>query len=287
MGTFYSRVVQPLNTFLSLGSWVGWVISGTGLTSAVLIAWASTTWAWYWSTFSWAGVAIAFLIALLVFAVVAFLLSLAFRPWQQPASEKKPNGDLGQGDVPALSNKPLESGDMFGRPALTQLPPALATGLYVSDIRFTVDDLEKNRRAELTMRVFNGTGLAVEFSSLFGRITFKAPNSADPQHAGELPTPALRHDVAKVVYPLQEWLFILEQRVPAQEADKMVAMIAADVAIHFDLTGLDISVFPMGEPKQAERLPLWSGVSCRAGICFGRIINAVVNIGIGTSAVAK
>src|SRR5258708_28665999 len=114
--TFYSRVIQPLNTFLSLGSWVGWAISATGLTGAVLIAWASTTWTWYWSTFNFAGVAIAFLITLLVFAVVALLLSLAFRPWQQPPSEKKPNSDPGQDDVTPPNNKPLKSGDMIRRP---------------------------------------------------------------------------------------------------------------------------------------------------------------------------
>jgi hypothetical protein len=280
MGTFYSRVVHPLNTFLSLGSWVGWAISASGLTGAVLIAWASTTWTWYWSTFSWAGVAIAFLIALLVFAGVALLLSLAFWPWQRPAGEKKPNDDLGQGDVVQPSNKSPAS-EMFGRPTLTQLPPALATGLYVSDIRFTFDDLEKNRRAELTMRVFNGTGRAVEFSSLSGRMTFKAPNSADPQHTGELPTPSLRYDVAKVVYPLQEWLFILEQHVPAQDADKLISMLQNDVPIHIELDGLAISVFAQDDPKKLERLPLWNGITLRRGISIGRIINVAVHVGAG------
>jgi hypothetical protein len=78
MRHLYSRFVQPLVGFLNLGSWVGWALSGTGLTGAVLIAWASTTWDWYWSTLHWAGIAIAFLLALLVFALCAFLFRLTF-----------------------------------------------------------------------------------------------------------------------------------------------------------------------------------------------------------------
>ena len=168
---------------------------------------------------------------------------------------------------------------MLGSPTLTQLPPALATGLYVSDIRFNVDDLEKNRRGELTMRVFNGTGRTVEFSSLSGRMTFTAPNSADPQRKGTLPSPALRYDVAKVADPFQEWLLILEQHVPSQEADKLIAMLQDDVPIHFGLENLNISVFAQNDPKKVERLQLWYGVAIHRGFTFGRIINGVVNIG--------
>jgi len=191
--------------------------------------------------------------------------------WDNRRSRQKPSLDDENG-----GKQTMVDADKVFPPTVTQSPPTLAVGLYVSDVRFTFDDLEKNRRAEMTMRVFNGTGRAVEFSGLSGQLTFSAPNSADPER---LPTPTLRHDVLKIAYPLQEWFFILEQRVPAQEADKMAAMIAADVAIHFDLTGLDISVFPKGEPNEAERLPLWGGLSCRHGICFGRIIHAVANFG--------
>jgi len=56
-------------------------------------------------------------------------------------------------------------------------------------------------------------------------------------------------------------------------------MLQDDVPIHFELEGLDISVFPQGDPKKLERLPLWYGVDIRHGISFGRIISAVVNIG--------
>ncbi|TWB86823.1 hypothetical protein FBZ93_1264 [Bradyrhizobium macuxiense] len=276
MGNLYSRVLQPANTLLSLGSWAWWVISAiTGLTAAAVIAWASTTWDWYWSTFHMAGAAIAFLTAWVLLAVGFLLLGIAVRVWraeQAPVQVDSPK-------IPQLNGPALASDDKIPPPTVTQSPPTLAVGLYVGEIRVMLDDLGKNRRCELTIRVFNGTGGAVEFEKLAGNIKFDAPNNTDPERRGTLPTPTLRHDVAKVVYPLQEWLFILEQHVPASEADSLVAMLQADIPIHFDLTGLAMYVFAQGKPDEVERLSLWDGISCRRGIHFGRIINATVNIG--------
>ncbi len=63
---------------LRAGGWA-WIIFCwlTGLTGAVVVAWASTTGAWYWTTFNWAGVAAAFLCALLIFATSFLLVALA------------------------------------------------------------------------------------------------------------------------------------------------------------------------------------------------------------------
>jgi hypothetical protein len=88
MGIFYSRVIQPINTFLSLGSWMWWAIASvTGFTGAAVIAWASTTWSWYWTTFSWAGVAAAFLAAFLLLATGFLIVALAVQALRRPPSE--------------------------------------------------------------------------------------------------------------------------------------------------------------------------------------------------------
>lgn len=282
MGNLYSRVLQPANTLLSLGSWVWWAVSAiTGLTAAALIAWASTTWVWYWSTFNIAGAAIAFLAAWVLLSAGFLLLGLAVRVWR--AEDASAQVDPQASQRLQQNNPALASDDKIFLPTVTQSPPSLAAGLYVGEIRVTLDDLEKNRRSEVTIRVFNGTGRAIEFEKLTGNIKFAAPNDNDPTRKGTLPTPALRHDVAKVVYPLQEWFFILEQHVPASEADKLVAMRQADIPIHFDLTGLAMHVFVQGKPKDVERLSLWDGISCKGGIQLGRIINASVQIGISSS----
>src|SRR4029077_275548 len=149
--------------------------------------------------------------------------------------------------------------------------PTLQTGLYVSDIRFGFADLDE-RHGEISMRVFNGTGRVVEFSSLYGHIRFTSPNSTDPLHMGELPTPSTRADMAQAVGPFKEWLVILSQRVPATEADKLLAMLAADIPIHFDLSGLTIEVCARDGRQKAERLPIWGGLSYNRGSGFGQII---------------
>lgn len=153
--------------------------------------------------------------------------------------------------------------------------PTLQAGLYVSDIRLTFASLTE-RHSEISMRVFNGTGRVVEFSGLSGHIKFRSPNSAGS--SGDLPTPAARADMAQTVGPFKEWLVILSQRVPAAEADKLLAMLAADIPIHFDLSGLTIEVYAQDEQQKVERLPIWGGVSYNHGNGFGQIIYATAHM---------
>lgn len=174
-----------------------------------------------------------------------------------------------------------DAGNIFHPPTVTQTQPKLESGLYVGEIRFSIGEIKNDRHTEITMRVFNGTGRIVEFVKISGRITFKAPNSADPALMGELPTPAARPDMNPSVHHLTEWLLIFTQRVPATEADKIVTMLERDIPIHLDLSGLEIEV-KSGEDR--GKLPLWGGVSYSPKYGFGRIIHAVVNIGSVSSA---
>jgi hypothetical protein len=173
--------------------------------------------------------------------------------------------------------------DRFPSPTISQLHPTLEASLYVCDIRFTFADLKKNRHSELTMCVFNGSGRVVQFVTLSGKIKFNAPNNSDPDRMGELPTPALRPDTARTVDQLQEWLLILSQQVPADEADKILAMLRTKTPIHFDLSGLNIRVAASDKPSETERLPVWSGVSYKQDYGFARIISASININLGQS----
>jgi hypothetical protein len=78
--------------------------------------------------------------------------------------------------------------------------------------------------------------------------------------------------MAQMIGPLQEWLLILSQRVPAPEADKLLAMLAAGIPIHFDLNGLMIGVCAQDDRQNVERLPIWDGVSYSHGNGFGQIV---------------
>jgi len=53
MGIF-SRLLSPLNTALSLASWVGWLFPGLG--AGVMAAWAASELTWFWNTFQWLGI---------------------------------------------------------------------------------------------------------------------------------------------------------------------------------------------------------------------------------------
>jgi hypothetical protein len=156
-------------------------------------------------------------------------------------------------------------------------PPALQVGLYVSDIRLTFANLAE-RHSEISMRVFNGTGRVVEFCRLSGHIKFTSPNNTDPSRKGDLPSPSMRADMAQTVGPFKEGLVILSQRVPPPEADKLLAMLATGVPIHFDLSSLTIEVCAQDEPQNVQRLPIWGGVSYSHGNGFGQIIYATAHM---------
>jgi hypothetical protein len=70
---------QLLRKAKELWSWYSFAVGATTLVAgacAVVIAWLSTTWGWYWQTFSWAGVAFAFLAAWLIIAFGVFLIGI-------------------------------------------------------------------------------------------------------------------------------------------------------------------------------------------------------------------
>jgi hypothetical protein len=250
----------------------------TGLSVASMTAWAITTWNWYWSTFKWFGVAVAFLLALMAFALSVFLIGLGVRFWRQ---HEHATPIEARNDAASVA-EPVEQRDTFYSPTVTQAPPSLEAGLYVADIRLTLRTLKKDRHSELTMRVFNGTGRVIEFVRLSGQIKFSVPNTADPNLKGELPEPSLRPDTAKSVGPLQEWSLILNQRVPAKEADKILALLRKEPAVNFDLSGLNIEIAARDEPTNVERLPLWDGVSYSRGYAIGRIISGKTNVTLGS-----
>jgi hypothetical protein len=79
---FYNRA-KNANAALSLfdRAWQG-VLFAIWCGAAVL-AWASSTWNWFWATYSWAGVAFAFLVSWIGLALGVFLSGLGVRAWRE------------------------------------------------------------------------------------------------------------------------------------------------------------------------------------------------------------
>jgi hypothetical protein len=157
--------------------------------------------------------------------------------------------------------------------ATTVKHPSLSVGLSVSDVRISLQDLEKERFSEISMRVFNGAGRTVEFTGLSGKISFSGAGF----ESGSLPSPTLRHDTARVVLPLKEWFLILDQRVPSTEADKMIKILEANVPLLLDLSGLDLMVSAR-DLAAPERLPLWDGVTYTREAGYGRLVRVTGHV---------
>jgi hypothetical protein len=84
--------------------------------------------------------------------------------------------------------------------------------------------------------------------------------------------------MTQTIEPLQEWLVILSQRVPAVEADKLTAMLTADTPIYFDLSDLRIKVCAQDDRQKIERLPIWSGVNYSRDFGFGQTISGTMHV---------
>jgi hypothetical protein len=87
--SFYNRA-KSANAALSLFE-RAWRLCAIVFGSAVL-AWASRTWDWYWNTFSWAGVAFAFLVSWIGIALAVFLGGMGMYLWRNRALDPNAQG---------------------------------------------------------------------------------------------------------------------------------------------------------------------------------------------------
>ncbi|MDP2412256.1 MAG: hypothetical protein Q8M26_18475 [Pseudolabrys sp.] len=209
---------------------------------------------WIWTEYGMFGICVIALVSALVasaaFALVAFAIS------KLRGSKSTHSGESG--------NLPIE-------PALPV--PSLQKGLYVADVRIGLKTLEKDRHTEITLRVFNGTGRVVEFSSLSGFISFYPSNRKDDHlRRGVLPTPTVRSDVRRAVEPFEEWFLILAQRVPSDEADKLTSMLDANDTIIFELERLKIEAFAHSDDRKIEPIPMWYSMSYKKEFGFQKAV---------------
>ena len=118
----WERLKQIGHILSAAGNVADWVWRGLvlvfGLTTAGVIAWASTTWAWYWTTFHWAGAAIAFLVSYVLIATATLLLAIASSYLRRGVGP-----DLASQDDGPLTwfyhNLSLEGGPLLGRPVFS------------------------------------------------------------------------------------------------------------------------------------------------------------------------
>jgi len=225
--------------------------------------------AWAWADHKWIGVLV------FIVSTIGLIVIVCYRFYPKIKNVRLRKPWIVLPDDARLKPGLFIDRERFYSPAAVSGWPQLERSLYVGDIRFTIDNIKKDHHTELSMRVFNGSGCVVEIGSVSGQIKFNAPNGADPNRKGDLPTPALRSDVKRTIVQLEERLLIFNQHVPESEANKLATMLKAKIPIHFDLRGLKIEVFPDEERAKVERLRLWDGVTSERGYEFGRIITMI------------
>jgi hypothetical protein len=175
------------------------------------------------------------------------------------------------------SQKPTSDGiaDIFYPSTITLgAAPSLQTGLYLADISFNLNTIEKDRHTEIPICLFNGTNRTIDFVGLSGRVTFRAGDviTADSQMKGELPEPSVSPSIVRSVAPLTEWILAFSQHVPSQEANKIPAILRAH-PLHFELSQLDIQIAAHNEPTKTERLKMWTSVTYKRGFKAGRVVS--------------
>ncbi len=159
----------------------------------------------------------------------------------------------------------------------------LDTGLYVGQIALSLGALEAERRAEISIVAYNGTGTTIELNGISGAVCFGVAGDSEPAARGALPTPSMRADISKTAGPSQEWSITLDQRIPANTADLLLRLMNEKRQIHFTFGKLKIEIVDQANRNRVARLPLWDGLSFQWGLWFSRIKQASINFGIGAA----
>jgi hypothetical protein len=147
---------------------------------------------------------------------------------------------------------------------------SLANALYVGEIRISVEHIAKEHHSEISLRVFNGSGKPISLVSVSGQISFSGSGGA-----GKLPAPTVRPDSAKSAEPYQEWFLILNQRIPSEEATKLVATLENAGTIQFDAREINIEV---SDGTDKSSLTMWGVAANRTAVSYGRIVYVTGNI---------
>ena len=171
-------------------------------------------------------------------------------------------------------------GRWFGRISTISLSKhatqmSLSDGLYVGEMLMSIDKLQSDRHSEIAIRLFNGTGRVVAIEALSGLI-----GEIRLDDRWTLPPPTISPSTNKLLFPFRELLIYLSQRVPPNDADKILQMIeeGRQVLLYFDR--LTINVREHEKQTALERLKLWDGMTIKRGINYGRLVSFSAGSGV-------
>lgn len=147
----------------------------------------------------------------------------------------------------------VEASDTLEATAVTGLH-----GLYVGNVIVAAGALENERRLELAIVGFNGTGESIRLLDISGRIR---AGTGDMRDHVKLPEPVMQ-GVFKAK-PGAEFVMAFRQELSEAQALEYLRALEEKKSVSLDLRGWEILVASDRNPDKSGRLPLWDGVNLR------------------------
>ncbi len=132
------------------------------------------------------------------------------------------------------------------------------SGLYVGNVVVAAGLLRSDRRLEIAIVGFNGSGEVISIAEISGRIRASTGNIRD---AVKLPQLLVKGPLN--AEPGVEFVFQLRQEVSEEQSEEYLNALDEGQTIALDLRELNIAMRSVANPNKAARLPLWDGVHLR------------------------
>jgi hypothetical protein len=266
MGSFsYMRIsalynrAKNVNAAWSLFDRAHQIINAVIVFGAAVIAWASTTWHSYWDTYSWAGVAFAFLVSCIGLSLAFFLVGLGVHLWRGVLSTS-----------PSIA-KPLPEATVPPAPAAI---PAFDAALYVGSVWNVSADFTKIKDElsfAITIHISNQTDKNIAIESIRGNLIFERWTLPAVSPPGNMPVIAIAHQHDGSA-------FTIRQGVTKEQRDRICEVLESGEIVKFDFNLIRFLV----RVDSAERTELISldnldNITCRypkdGDIVCGRNVN--------------
>lgn len=173
LGGLWKRYKQA-DPVISAGGHVVGLLSVFGVPGAAAMAWASTTWGWYWATFNWAGVAIAFLVSLIVISASFLLLAGGAHKWQSIA---RPANDLPKTQRSATTESPEFRINLLGANVFKPTGNSDITGILIDARIWNTGTPSIITEIELVLFLEGHTTISTQFTTMPDRLNLSGQNA--------------------------------------------------------------------------------------------------------------
>lgn len=142
-------------------------------------------------------------------------------------------------------------------------PNRLPAGLYVGDMNVNLCQLEKEKFVEISMRIFNGTGVKLKLGGISGgAVYFERMNDGNARRIANLPAASILPMEGRpdFIEPLSDYLVSIYQRFPSDIVERFISIINSGGSVMLDFDGINLYTTDR-KRKTLWRAPIWNGIS--------------------------